>query len=56
VLPTLARVARSGAVRDARVEAERHAAVALKTIGLLDGGLDSEALRTVVHMTVDRRS
>ena len=56
VLPTLARVARSGAVRDARVEAERHAAVALETIGRLDGGLDVAALRTVVHMTVDRRS
>ena len=44
VLPTLARVARSGAVRDARAVAERHADAALAHLESLDGGLDTAAL------------
>jgi geranylgeranyl pyrophosphate synthase len=54
VLPTLARVARSGAVRDARAEAERHADEALVHLAALDGGLDSAALASVVRGAVDR--
>jgi geranylgeranyl pyrophosphate synthase len=54
VLPTLARVARSGAVRDARAVAERHADEALAHLGSIDGGLDSAALRAVVRGAVDR--
>jgi geranylgeranyl pyrophosphate synthase len=56
VLPTLARVARSGAVRDAREEAERHAAIALGHLDRMDGGGDVEALRDVVRTAVDRRA
>ena len=47
VLPTLARVARSGAVRDARTEADRHAAEAIHALDRLDGALDTVALRWV---------
>jgi len=54
VLPTLARVARSGAVREARTMAERHADDALAHLDSLDGGLDSAALRAVVRGAVDR--
>jgi geranylgeranyl pyrophosphate synthase len=54
VLPTLARVARSGAVREARTMAERHADEALAHLDSLDGGLDSAALRAVVRGAVDR--
>ncbi|HEY3766077.1 MAG TPA: polyprenyl synthetase family protein [Gaiellales bacterium] len=54
VLPTLARVARAGAVREARAVAERHADVALAHLDALDGGLDSAALRAVVRGAVDR--
>jgi geranylgeranyl pyrophosphate synthase len=55
VLPTLARVARSGAVRDARTVAERHADDALAHLESLDGGgLDTGALRAVVRGAVDR--
>jgi geranylgeranyl pyrophosphate synthase len=56
VLPTLARVARSGAVRDARAEAERHADEALAHLAALDGGLDSAALAAVVRGAVDRNA
>jgi geranylgeranyl pyrophosphate synthase len=54
VLPTLARVARSGAVRDARTVAERHADEALAHLEMLDGGLDTAALTAVVRSAVDR--
>jgi geranylgeranyl pyrophosphate synthase len=54
VLPTLARIARSGAVRDARAVAERHADEALAHIDSLDGGLDSASLRAVVRGAIDR--
>ncbi len=54
VLPTLARVARSGAVRDARTVAERHADEALAHLETLDGGLDTAALTAVVRSAVDR--
>jgi len=54
VLPTLARVARSGAVREARGLAERHADLALARLDSLDGGLDAAALRAVVRSAVDR--
>ena len=56
VLPTLARVARSGAVRDARAEAERHADEALAHLAALDGGLDAAALAAVVRGAVDRNA
>ena len=56
VLPTLARVARSGAVRDARAEAGRHAAAALAELETLDGRIDAAALRAVVRGAVDRRA
>ncbi len=54
VLPTLARVARAGAVREARAVAESHVDVALAHLDALDGGLDSAALRAVVRGAVDR--
>ncbi len=54
VLPTLARVARSGAVREARTVAERHAEDALGHLESLDGELDTPALRAVVRGAVDR--
>jgi len=54
VLPTLARVARSGAVREARTVAERHAEEALAHLESLDGELDTPALRAVVRGAVDR--
>jgi geranylgeranyl pyrophosphate synthase len=56
VLPTLARVARAGGVRDARVVAERHADEALAHLDSIDGGLDSAALRAVVRGAVDREA
>jgi octaprenyl-diphosphate synthase len=56
VLPTLARVARSGAVREARAAADRHASAALEAVGRLDGRVDGEALRAVVDWAVERRS
>src|SRR5690349_6269577 len=56
VLPTLARMARSGAVVDARAEAERHAAAALAVLNGLDGRVDSEALGAVVRSAVERRA
>jgi geranylgeranyl pyrophosphate synthase len=54
VLPTLARVARSGAVRDARLVAHRHAEEALARLDDLDGEVDTPALRVVVRGAVDR--
>jgi geranylgeranyl pyrophosphate synthase len=54
VLPTLARVARSGAVRDARIVAGRHADEALTHLESLDGGLDAAALRAVVRGAIER--
>ena len=56
VLPTLARVARCGAVRDARQEADRQARAALAMLERLDGRADVESLRSVVRGVVDRRS
>jgi geranylgeranyl pyrophosphate synthase len=56
VLPTLARVARCGAVRDARLEAERQARAALDILGRLDGQADVDALRSVVRGAVDRNT
>ena len=56
VLPTLARIARSGAVADARTEAERHAAAALAELEGLDGRVDSAALGAVVRGAVERRA
>ena len=56
VLPTLARVARCGAVRDARQEADRQAKAALAMLERLDGRADVESLRSVVRGVVDRRS
>ncbi len=55
VLPTLALVARSGAVREARLEAERHAGRALDALERVVEPLDRDALRAVVHGAVDRR-
>jgi geranylgeranyl pyrophosphate synthase len=56
VLPTLARISRSGAVADARIEAERQAAAALAALDGLDGRVDSEALGAVVRSAVERRA
>ena len=56
VLPTLARVARSGAVADARREAERHAETALAALDRLDGRVDVAALSAVVRGAVERRA
>jgi geranylgeranyl pyrophosphate synthase len=56
VLPTLAAVARSGAVRDARGQADRHADEALALLDRLDGAVDAGALREVVRGAVDRRT
>ncbi len=56
VLPTLARVARCGAVRDAKVEAVRHADAALELLTELEGRLDADPLRHVVASAVDRRA
>ena len=56
VLPTLARVARSGAVADARHEAERQAAAALAALEGLDGRVDVAALSAVVRGAVERRA
>jgi geranylgeranyl pyrophosphate synthase len=56
VLPTLARVARCGAVRDARLEAQGQARTALDILDRLDGRADVESLRSVVRGVVDRRS
>ena len=56
VLPTLARVARSGAVADARHEAERQAAAALAALDGLDGRVDVAALSAVVRGAVERRA
>ena len=55
VLPTLALVARSGAVREARREAEQHASRALAALEQVVEPLDRDALRAVVHGAVDRR-
>ena len=56
VLPTLAHVARSGAVRDARAEAERHADAALELLTQLESSIDADPLRHVVASAVDRRA
>jgi geranylgeranyl pyrophosphate synthase len=56
VLPTLGRVAASGAVADARAEAERHAAAAIAALDGLDGRVDAAALRAVVRGAVERRA
>ncbi len=54
VLPTLARVSRCGAVRDARAEAERRADAALELLSQLEDRLDTAPLRHVVASAVDR--
>ncbi len=54
VLPTLARVSRAGAVRDARAEAERHADAALELLSQLENRLDTAPLRHVITSAVDR--
>ncbi|MGZ4431747.1 MAG: polyprenyl synthetase family protein [Gaiellales bacterium] len=56
VLPTLARVSRSGAVADARREAERQAAGALSHLDALDSNVDTASLRAVVRGAVERTS
>ncbi len=56
MLPTLAQVARSGAVRDARAEAERHADAALELLTQLESSIDADPLRHVVASAVDRRA
>ena len=56
VLPTLARVARCGAVRDARLQAQDQARSALAILDRLDGLADVDALRSVVRGVVDRRA
>jgi octaprenyl-diphosphate synthase len=56
VLPTLARVARSGAVRDAKAEAGRHADTALELLTELESRLDADPLRQIVASAVDRRA
>jgi geranylgeranyl pyrophosphate synthase len=56
VLPTLARISRSGAVADARGEAERHAALAMAALDALDGRVDTAALGAVVRGAVERRA
>ena len=56
ILPTLARIARSGAVADARAEAERHAAAAAAALDALDGRVDTAALGAVVRGAVERRA
>jgi geranylgeranyl pyrophosphate synthase len=56
VLPTLARIGRSGAVADARAEAERHAAAAVAALDGLDGRVDVAALGAVVRSAVERRA
>jgi geranylgeranyl pyrophosphate synthase len=54
VLPTLAAVARSGAVAEARRFAERHAHEANAALGRLTGVLDVGPLRAIVATAVDR--
>jgi octaprenyl-diphosphate synthase len=56
VLPTLAVVSRSGAVTDARAEADLQGRRALELLGLLPPTVDIAALRAVVRAAVDRRS
>jgi geranylgeranyl pyrophosphate synthase len=56
VLPTLAQIARSGAVADARAEAERHAAAAIAVLDGLDLRVDAAALGAVVRGAVERRA
>lgn len=56
VLPTLAVVSRSGAVTDARAEADLQGRRALELLGLLPQTVDITALRAVVRAAVDRRS
>ena len=56
VLPTLARVARCGAVRDARERALEQAAVAAAHLCELDPTVDTRALHEVVRGVVDRRA
>jgi geranylgeranyl pyrophosphate synthase len=56
VLPTLARVARTGALAETRALAERHATAALAHLDGLDGALDTGGLRAVVGRAVGRRA
>jgi geranylgeranyl pyrophosphate synthase len=56
VLPTLARVARCGAVRDAQRQAREHAADASARLAGLAGGVDAVALAGVLAGVVDRRA
>jgi geranylgeranyl pyrophosphate synthase len=56
VLPTLARIAASGAVADARAEARRLSAVALAELDRVTAPVDHDALRDAVRMAVDRSS
>jgi geranylgeranyl pyrophosphate synthase len=56
VLPTLARVSRAGALRDARAEAEVHAAAAAGHLLELDGRVDTGALQALVRTAVERRA
>lgn len=56
VLPTLARVARCGAVRDAREQAHEHAAAAIDRLTGLDPTIDTAALAEVARGVVERRA
>jgi geranylgeranyl pyrophosphate synthase len=54
VLPTLARVVRSGAVAEARAEAQRLAERATSELDAVDAPVDTEALREAVLLASDR--
>jgi geranylgeranyl pyrophosphate synthase len=56
VLPTLARVAASGAVEDAKLEASRFAEQARRELDEVDGAVDIDALREAVQLAADRRA
>jgi geranylgeranyl pyrophosphate synthase len=54
VLPTLARVATSGALEECRAEARRHVTAAEHALGQLDGRVESELLRAALRSAIDR--
>jgi geranylgeranyl pyrophosphate synthase len=56
VLPTLARVAASGAVAEARAEALRYAERAAAELDGVTGPVDTDALRDAVRLAADRSS
>jgi geranylgeranyl pyrophosphate synthase len=56
VLPTLARIARSGAVADAGVVARRYAGEAARLLGGLEAKVDTGALRAVLRSAVEREA